>query len=103
MAEENKKEIKGDEVFDRIFLSPAIAKFWANSFIVGRSPSEATIVFAQGKAVVTAVSMGYPALKTLFSEIGKTIDEVEKVLGENINDVATLMPKFSRMDEKKEN
>ena len=91
MPDEKKEKMD----WDRIFLNPMIPKLWANGIVIGRSSAEATILFLQGKAGVTSISMGYPTLKSIHQAIGHIIEEVEKATGEKIKDNQELLQYFA--------
>lgn len=81
--------------WNRIFLNPVIPKLWSNGVAIGRSSSEATVLFLQGQAAIVTVSMGYPALKSLYNAIGKVLADVERITGQSIKDNHELSELFT--------
>ena len=72
--------------FEFLKVSPHVVKIYANSFAIGYSISDATVVMQNGRTPVAMLNTSFTALKSLSGALIETIALIEKNLGQPILD-----------------
>ena len=86
---------------EALFADPKIIKLYANSFIIGNSVTDATIVIQQGRTSIAVLTVSFTTLKSLQTALNQSIDIIEKGLGTPLLDSNNLRLAWERNMEKK--
>ena len=81
--------------FNAVVENERIPKYYGNSFSMGNSLTEATMIVQVGATPVAVVFMSFASLKTLHGVMGSVIANVEKGMGIQIEDVPTTQEKWN--------
>lgn len=76
--------------FNAIIANENLPKYFANGFSVAHSLTDATIISQIGVTPTALIFMSFPALKDLHKSLGGIIANIEKGLGQEINDTKTI-------------
>ncbi len=79
-----------------IINDPRVPKVYANGFLVGNSITDVTLISQTGGAPSAVIFMTFTSLKALQKNIDAVIKNIEKGLGEPIEDLVALNERFNK-------
>jgi hypothetical protein len=75
---------------ESLIADPKILKLYGNSFVIGNSLSDASIVIQQGRTSIAVLTVSLTTLKSLHTALQQAIHTIEKGLGTPLLDAASL-------------
>ena len=74
----------------RAALMSPIPKFYANSFAVAQTSSDATLILMLNNQPIGSVNMSYISMKSLISDLARTVEKFETATKQKIKTISEI-------------